>query len=40
MPAIYDACFEMAVGSDGKPVLKATDLTYVQDVDFVPVPEV
>ncbi|MDO5391691.1 MAG: hypothetical protein Q4F24_11475 [Eubacteriales bacterium] len=33
-PAVYDATFEMAVGSDGKPVLKVTDLDYVCDVDF------
>ena len=38
VPAIYDASFEMAVGSDGKPILKAVDLQYVQDVKFVPVP--
>lgn len=38
VPAIYDASFEMSVGSDGKPILKAVDLNYVQDVNFVPVP--
>jgi len=38
VPAIYDASFEMSVGSDGKPILKAIDLNYVQDVNFVPVP--
>lgn len=33
-PAIYDASFAMAVGSDGKPVLKVVDLDYVGDVEF------
>lgn len=33
-PAIYDAEFTMKVGSDGKPVLVVTDLTYVGDAKF------
>ncbi len=33
-PAVYDAVFEMSVGSDGKPVLKVTDLDFVCDADF------
>lgn len=33
-PAVYDAQFEMSVGSDGKPVLKVVDLKYVSDVEF------
>lgn len=31
-PALYDAKFEMSVGSDGKPVLKIVDLDYVSDI--------
>ncbi len=31
-PALYDAQFEMSIGSDGKPVLKVVDLDYVSDV--------
>ena len=34
-PAIYDASFAMKVGSDGKVVLKLTDLDYVSDVRFI-----
>ncbi len=34
-PALYDAKFEMNVGSDGKPVLKIVDLDYVGDVSMV-----
>lgn len=33
-PAVYDATFAMKVGSDGKPVMTVTDLTYVGDVKF------
>lgn len=33
-PAIYEADFEMSVGSDGKPVLKVVDLEYAGDVEF------
>ena len=36
-PAIYDASFEMTVGSDGKPVLKIVDLDYVTDAKILPV---
>lgn len=36
-PAIYNAKFEMSVGSDGKPVLKIVDLDYVSDAKIVPV---
>ncbi len=35
-PALYNAKFEMNVGSDGKPVLKITDLDYVADVSIIP----
>lgn len=35
-PAIYNAKFEMSVGSDGKPVLKIVDLDYVTDAKIVP----
>ncbi len=31
-PALYNAKFEMTIGSDGKPVLKVADLDYVSDV--------
>lgn len=37
-PALYDAAFEMSVGSDGKPVLKICDVDYVSDVEIIPVP--
>jgi hypothetical protein len=29
IPGIYDGKFEMAVGSDGKPVLKLVDIDFV-----------
>lgn len=29
VPGVYDGVFEMAVGSDGKPTLKLTDLNFV-----------
>lgn len=35
-PAIYEGTFEMAVGSDGKPILKLTDIAYKSHVQFVP----
>lgn len=35
-PAIYEGTFEMAVGSDGKPTLKLTDIAYKSHVRFVP----
>ena len=31
-PALYNAKFEMNIGSDGKPVLKILDLDYVSDI--------
>ena len=36
-PAIYNAKFEMSVGSDGKPVLKIVDLDYISDAKIIPV---
>lgn len=33
-PAIYNAEFEMSVGSDGKPVMKVKDLEYFCDVEI------
>lgn len=36
-PGLYDAQFEMNVGSDGKPVLKIVDLDYISDVSIQPV---
>lgn len=38
-PGIYDAEFEMSVGSDGKPVLKVSDLYFVGGVDFNLIPK-
>lgn len=35
-PAIYEATFDMSIGSDGKPVLKIADLEYVEDISIVP----
>lgn len=37
-PGLYDAEFEMNVGSDGKPTLKIQDLDYVSDVIIGPAP--
>lgn len=31
-PGLYEAEFEMNVGSDGKPVLKIIDLDYIADI--------
>lgn len=36
-PALYDADFDMSIGSDGKPVLKIVDLDFVDQVKIVPV---
>lgn len=36
-PALYNADFDMSIGSDGKPVLKIVDLEYVDLVKIVPV---
>lgn len=36
-PAIYEADFDMKIGSDGKPVLSIVDLDYVEDVFLKPV---
>lgn len=35
-PALYDAEFEMKIGSDGKPVLKILDLDFIEEVQIVP----
>lgn len=35
-PAIYEASFDMKIGSDGKPVLTIIDLDYVEDISIVP----
>lgn len=34
-PALYDAEFELSVDKDGKPVLKITDVEYVDEVCFI-----
>lgn len=34
-PALYNADFDMSIGSDMKPILKIKDLTYVDDVNIV-----
>lgn len=31
-PALYEAEFEMQIGSDGKPVLRIQDLDYISDI--------
>lgn len=36
-PALYDAEFEMSIGSDMKPVLKIVDLDFIDVVQIVPV---
>lgn len=36
-PALYDADFDMSIGSDMKPVLKIKDLDFVSVVQMVPV---
>ena len=36
-PALYNAKFEMSIGSDMKPVLKIIDLDFIDEVKFVPV---
>lgn len=33
-PGVYDAEFEMSVGSDGKPVLKVSNLSFVGEANF------
>lgn len=38
-PAIYDAEFEMSIGSDGKPVMKVVDLKFFGDV-YIELPEI
>lgn len=38
-PALYEASFQMSIGSDGKPVLKILDVDYVSDVQIIPVPD-
>jgi len=39
-PAIYEASFDMAIGSDGKPVLKIIDLDFVEEMCMVPLSSV
>lgn len=39
-PALYDAEFEMSIGSDMKPVLKIRDLTFIDEVKIVPISSV
>lgn len=34
-PGLYEATFDMNIGSDGKPVLKMVDLDYICDVSIV-----
>ena len=34
-PALYNAHFDMSIGSDMKPVLKIVDLDYIGDVEIV-----
>lgn len=34
-PALYNATFEMSIGSNMKPVLKILDLDYIDDVKLV-----
>lgn len=36
-PAIYEAEFDMKIGSDGKPVLSIVDLDYIEEVALKPV---
>ena len=36
-PALYEATFEMSIGSNMKPVLKIVDLEYLDDVKLVAV---
>lgn len=34
-PAIYEATFDMKIGSDGKPVLTIADLDFVEEISIV-----
>lgn len=36
-PALYNATFDMSIGSDMKPVLKIVDLDFIDEVMIVPV---
>lgn len=36
-PALYEADFEMSIGSDGKPVMKVVGLQYLSDVSITAV---
>lgn len=36
-PALYNADFDMSIGSDMKPVLKIKDLEFLDEVQIVPV---
>lgn len=38
VPGIYDADFDMSIGSDGKPVLKVSDLTFVAKCELKVIP--
>lgn len=35
-PALYEGSFEMAVGSDGKPVLRLKDVAYISNISIKP----
>jgi hypothetical protein len=35
IPGIYDGTFEMAIGSDGKPVLKLVDIDFVGKAQII-----
>lgn len=35
VPGVYDATFEMSIGSDGKPVMKVVDLDYVAEAEIL-----
>ena len=35
-PALYNAKFEMNIGSDGKPVLKIQDLEFISEISMIP----
>ena len=39
IPGIYDATFEMVVGSDGKPKLNLTDLNFVSKASISATPD-
>jgi hypothetical protein len=39
VPGIYNGTFEMSIGSDGKPVLKLTDIDFVGKAQIAVMPE-